>query len=68
MVADGNADYSTCDGGKRFHVNIDDIQDQILASSIMMAYTANKRIRININGVSEEPKCGFPINRAIITD
>lgn len=44
MVANGNADYSTCDDGKRFSVRIDHPNYQVLSSAIMMAFVANKPI------------------------
>lgn len=65
MVADGNADYSTCDGGKRYAVRIDHPNYQVLSSAIMMAFVANKPIRFNL--MTDAPKsCSYPINRALI--
>lgn len=65
FVKDGLPSQSTCDNGRRFYVALDHPNYQALVSALMVAYTADVRVRFNING-RVEPDCAASINRLML--
>ncbi len=65
MVSVPNSELSLCDGGRRFIVRLDHENYQVLASTILLAYSMGKDIRMNLND-QELPNCDPSINRLVV--
>lgn len=62
-----NTEYSSCDNGKRFRIEKSHPNYESLVSSLLLAFSQQKLVRINIDGHKySSPTCSPTINRMII--
>lgn len=64
MVEDPLPEFSACDDGKRFLISINHPNYDVMVSSLLLAYSVGKSIRINLNTISNTT-CSPSINRFI---
>ena len=67
LMTNGNSEFGSCDGGKRFKVALNHPNYDALVSSLLLAYSTDSTIKINIDGEKyTSPTCAPTINRLIM--
>jgi len=67
MTSNGNSEFSSCSGGKRFKVALDHPNYDALVGTLLLAFSTDSTIKINIDGEQyTSPVCAPTINRLLM--